>query len=98
MKVCKLWSLHLNDQNGLKYDQDRPFGNVSLRSAFDQVRSLERHGYGRNGEYVCFDVHPFRTTKAEHWMDHLIHSRQTFLRLVDKARSFDEVTARRFVA
>ena len=22
----KLWSLHLNDQNGLKYDQDKPFG------------------------------------------------------------------------
>ena len=36
MKFGKLWSLHLNDQNGLKYDQDRPFGNVSLRSAFDQ--------------------------------------------------------------
>jgi xylose isomerase len=32
MKFGKLWSLHLNDQNGLKFDQDRPFGNVSLRS------------------------------------------------------------------
>jgi xylose isomerase len=89
----KLWSLHLNDQNGLKYDQDRPFGNTNLRSAFDQVRVLERHGYGRHGEYVCFDVHPFRTTKVEHWLAHLDNSRRTFLRLLDKVRSFDEAAA-----
>jgi len=98
MKFGKLWSLHLNDQNGLKYDQDRPFGNVSLRSAFDQVRALERNGYGKNGEYVCFDVHPFRTTKPEHWMDHLLNSRRTFLRLVEKVRTFDEKTANKLVA
>ena len=98
MRFGKLWSLHLNDQNGLKYDQDRPFGNVSLRSAFDQVRALERHGYGKKGEYICFDVHPFRTTKPEHWMDALLNSRRTFLRLVQKARRFDEKTAQKLVA
>ena len=27
----KLWSVHLNDQNGLKYDQDKVFGSVDLR-------------------------------------------------------------------
>src|SRR5262249_56881824 len=27
----KLWSVHLNDQNGLKYDQDKAFGSVDLR-------------------------------------------------------------------
>ena len=94
----KLWSLHLNDQNGLKYDQDRPFGCTNLRSAFDQIRSLERNGYGRKGEYVCFDVHPFRTTKEEHWLDHLTNSRRTFLRLLEKVRSFDEKAAQALVA
>ena len=94
----KLWSLHLNDQNGLKYDQDRPFGCTNLRSAFDQVRALERNGYGKKGEYVCFDVHPFRTTKPEHWMEHLLNSRRTFLRLVEKARAFDEKAAQTLVA
>ena len=89
----KLWSLHLNDQNGLKYDQDRPFGCTNLRSAFDQVRALERNGYGKQGEFVCFDVHPFRTTREEHWMAHLVNSRATFQRLVEKARSFDEKAA-----
>ncbi len=90
----KLWSLHLNDQNGLKYDQDRPFGCTHLRSAFEQVRALERNGYGRRGEYVCFDVHPFRTTREAHWMDHLVNSRRTFLRLVEKVRTFAEPRAR----
>jgi xylose isomerase len=98
MSFDKLWSLHLNDQNGLKYDQDRPFGCTNLRSAFDQVRTLERNGYGKNGEYVCFDVHPFRTTKPEHWMAHLVNSRRTFLKLVAKARSFKENQARQLVA
>ena len=97
MSFGKLWSLHLNDQNGLKYDQDRPFGCTNLRSAFDQVRALERNGYGKNGEYVCFDVHPFRTTKVEHWMAHLTNSRQTFLRLVEKARTYDEAAAKQLI-
>src|SRR5438128_293179 len=98
MSFGKLWSLHLNDQNGLKYDQDRPFGNTNLRSAFDQVRALERNGYGQNGEFVCFDVHPFRPTRPEHWMDHLVNSRRTFLRLVEKSRTFSEQRAQKLIA
>ena len=98
MAFGKLWSLHLNDQNGLKFDQDKPFGSANLRVAFNQVRALERNGYGKNGEYVCFDVHPFRTTKVEHWLAHLDNSRRTFLRLVEKARTYDEATARQLIA
>jgi len=98
MAFDKLWSLHLNDQNGLKFDQDKPFGSSNLRVAFNQVRALERNRYGRKGEYICFDVHPFRTTKVEHWLAHLDNSRKTFLRLLDKARSFDEAKARKLVS
>ena len=94
----KLWSVHLNDQNGLKFDQDKPFGSNNLRGAFNQVRVLERNGYGRKGERVAFDVHSFRSTKAEHCLDHLANSRSTFLRLVEKARSFDEPAAAKLVA
>ncbi len=93
MLFGKLWSLHLNDQNGLKFDQDKPFGSSNLRVAFNQVRALERNGYGKDGQFVCFDVHPFRTTKPEHWLAHLDNSRRTFLKLVEKARSFDEKKA-----
>jgi xylose isomerase len=98
MSFGKLWSLHLNDQNGLKFDQDKPFGSANLRVAFNQVRALERNHYGRDGQYVCFDVHPFRTTKPEHWLGHLENSRRTFLRLVEKSRSFDEKKAQALIA
>ena len=98
LRFGKLWSLHLNDQNGLKYDQDKPFGSVSLRSAFDQVRTLERWNYGAKGEYVCFDVHPFRTTAPEQWSAALDNSRRTFLRLVEKARTFDETRAQELIS
>ena len=98
MSFGKLWSLHLNDQNGLKFDQDKPFGSTNLRSAFDQVRAIERSGYGRRGEYICFDVHPFRPTKVEHTLAHLDNSRRTFVRLLEKARSFDEKSAAALIA
>ena len=60
--------------------------------------ALERSGYGKNGEYVCFDVHPFRTTKVEHWLAHLSNSRRTFLRLIEKARSFGETKAKELIS
>lgn len=95
----KLWSVHLNDQNGLKFDQDKPFGSVNLRSAFDQVRSLERHAYGtQHGACVAFDAHAFRTSTIEHALDHAINSRKTFLRLLEKVRSFDEAVASVLIA
>ena len=61
----KLWSVHLNDQNGLKYDQDKVFGSVDLRRAFNQVWALEKNGYGQNGECVGLDVKAMRTTVFE---------------------------------
>ena len=82
----------------MKFDQDKPFGSTNIRVAFNQVRALERNGYGRNGEYICFDVHPFRTTREEHYLDHLNNSRRTFLKLLEKARSFDEVGAKALIA
>ncbi len=53
----KLGSVHLNDQNGLKYDQDKTFGSANLRSAFNQVRVLEEAGYGKQGEFIGLDTH-----------------------------------------
>ena len=36
--------------------------------------------------------------KVEHWLAHLANSRRTFLRLLDKARSFDERKAQLLIA
>jgi xylose isomerase len=82
----KLWSVHLNDQNGLKYDQDKTFGSVDLRRAFNVVWVLERAGYDG---CIGLDVKPMRTTRAADQTRHLANSREMFLRLVDLARDID---------
>lgn len=83
----KLWTVHLNDQNGLKFDQDKSFGSVDLRRAFNQVRILDRHDFGRNGEFVGLDVKAMRTQKAALATKHLSNSRAIFMRLLKISRS-----------
>ena len=86
----KLWSVHLNDQNGLKFDQDQTFGMVDPRRALNQVRVLDKHDYGKNGEWVGLDVKVLRTQKDEVGFKHLEYSRKIFLRLLEISRAFDE--------
>ena len=52
LALGKLWSVHLNDQNGLKFDQDKSFGSADLRSAYNQVRVLELADYAETGRFV----------------------------------------------
>jgi xylose isomerase len=94
----KLWSVHLNDQNGLKFDQDKSFGSANLRRAFNQVRVLEEYGYGRKGEYVGMDVKTMRTQKAEAATKHLLNSRETFLRLLEKVVTLDTKLEQELIA
>lgn len=94
----KLWSVHLNDQNGLKFDQDKAFGSVDLRRAFNQVRVLDRHGYGKGGEYVGLDVKAMRTQKAGAATRHLANSRTMFLRLLEISRGLDEASVQTLIA
>ena len=86
----KLWSVHLNDQNGLKFDQDQTFGAVDPRRALNQVRVLDQHGFGRNGEWIGLDVKVMRTQKDEVALKHLEYSRKIFLRLLEISRSLDD--------
>lgn len=86
----KLWSVHLNDQNGLKFDQDLTFGAVDPRRALNQVRVLDTHGYGQNGEWIGLDVKVMRTQKDEAALKHLEYSRKIFLRLLEISRSLDD--------
>lgn len=88
LSMNKLWSVHLNDQNGLKYDQDKSFGAANLRAAYNQVRVLELGGYVDTGRFVGLDVKAMRTQKAEVAHKHLANSRTLFLRLVEKVRTF----------
>jgi xylose isomerase len=85
----KLWSVHLNDQNGLKFDQDKTFGSVDLRRAFMQVWVLDRNSYGNQGEFVGLDVKAMRTQPVELATQHLSNSREIFLALLDVVRGLD---------
>ncbi len=88
MEFGKLWSVHLNDQNGLKFDQDRSFGSINLRSAFNQVRVLDQNRFWEVGT-VGLDVKALRTQPKHLATKHLRNSLWTFLRLVELSRSLD---------
>ena len=86
----KLWTVHLNDQNGLKFDQDKSFGSVDLRRAFNQVRILDRYDYGRGGEWVGLDVKAMRTQKDSVATRHLSNSREVFGALLKVSRGLSD--------
>ena len=88
MAFGKLWSVHLNDQNGPKFDQDRSFGAVDLRRAFNQVRVLDENRFWEIG-IVGLDVKAVRTQPVELATKHLRNSMHVFLRLVELVRSLD---------
>lgn len=98
LSVGKLWSVHLNDQNGPKFDMDRAFGMVNLRRAYNQVRVLELGGYGRDGNMVGLDVKAMRTQKREVSLKHLAHSREMFLWLLEKVRTLDKKAEAELIA
>lgn len=89
LAMGKLWGVHLNDQNGLKFDQDRSFGSENLRQSFNQIKVLVEHGYGKNGEYIGLDVKAMRTTRDDAGYEHLTTSLTVARLLEEKARTFD---------
>lgn len=97
LSAGKLWSVHLNDQNGLKYDQDRSFGSVDLRRAFNQVRVLDENRYWEKG-MVGLDVKAIRTQPAHLATKHLRNSLEMFLRLVELSRSLDRAAIAALIA
>lgn len=86
----KLWGVHLNDQNGLRYDQDKSFGVENLRSAFNQLKVLMDNGYGKNGEFIGLDVKAMRTQSIEESYTHLENSLKIVKMLETKVKRFDK--------
>ncbi|WP_343346556.1 TIM barrel protein [Terrisporobacter petrolearius] len=89
LAMGKLWGVHLNDQNGIKFDQDKTFGVENLRQAFNQIKVLMENNYGSNGEYIGLDVKAMRTTKNEDRYKHLENSLKIAKALEEKALRFD---------
>ena len=94
----KLWSVHLNDQNGLKFDEDKTFGAANLRRAFTQVRILDQHGYGRRGEFIGLDVKAMRTQKSGVATKHLKNSREMFLALLKVSRGLSDAKLKSMIS
>ena len=94
----KLFTVHLNDQNGIRYDQDKSFGVENLRQAFNQVKVLVENNYGSRGEYVGLDVKAMRTTSDEDSYEHLKNSLAIFRALEDKVARYDYDYANKLIA
>ncbi|MHC4536860.1 MAG: TIM barrel protein [Planctomycetota bacterium] len=94
----KLFTVHLNDQNGLKFDEDKSFGSVDLRRAFNQVRILDQYDYGTSGEFVGLDVKAMRTQKQDVATKHLSNSREIFLELVKLVQKLDKIKIDKLIA
>ena len=93
----KLWGVHLNDQNGMKFDQDKSFGVENLRLAFNQIKTLMENGYGQNGEYIGLDVKVMRTQGQEGSWQHLENSLKIAKALESKVEKYDYAYAKKCV-
>ena len=98
LALGKLWGVHLNDQNGIKFDQDKSFGVENLRQAFNQVKVLVENQYGTNGEYVGLDVKAMRTTTDADSYKHLENSLRIVKALEEKVAKFDYAKQKEFVS
>ena len=98
MAFGKLFTVHLNDQNGIRYDQDKSFGVENLRQAFNQVKVLVENHYGSRGEYVGLDVKAMRTTSDEDSYEHLRNSLNVFKALEEKVARWDYDYTGRLIA
>ena len=85
----RLFGVHLNDQNGLRYDQDKTFGSENLRSAFNQVKVLVENNFGGKGEYIGLDVKAMRTQRDESCYRHLENSMKIVKTMEEKVRQFN---------
>ena len=93
----KLFTVHLNDQNGIRYDQDKSFGVENLRQAFNQVKVLVENRYWEKG-YVGLDVKAMRTTSDEDSYEHLKNSLAIFKALEEKVARYDYAYAEKLIS
>ena len=93
----KLFTVHLNDQNGIRYDQDKSFGVENLRAAFNQIKILVENKYWEKG-YVGLDVKAMRTTSDEDSYQHLVNSLEIFKALEEKVDRYDYALADKLIA
>jgi len=80
----KLFDVHLNGQQPLRYDQDLSFGSDNLKEAFFTIKLLKDHDYQGT---IGFDAHPYRT-EADPW-DFVERNLRTAKVLMRKVEQFN---------
>lgn len=98
LAMGKLWGVHLNDQNGMKFDEDKNFGAENLRSAFNQIKVLKEHNFCANGEYIGLDVKTMRTQKMEDSFRHIETSLKIAKAMEEKVNRYDYAFAEKCIA
>lgn len=98
LAMGKLWGVHLNDQNGMKFDQDKNFGAENLRSAFNQIKVLKENNFCANGEYIGLDVKVMRTQKIEDSFRHIETSLKVAKAMEEKVNRYDYAFADKCIA
>jgi xylose isomerase len=81
----KLFDIHLNGQQPLRYDQDLSFGSDNIKEAFFTIKLLKDHDYQGT---VGFDAHPYRS-EADPW-DFVDRNLRTAKILMAKVQHFNE--------
>jgi len=83
----KLFHIDLNDQNGVRFDQDWRFGMHSWKQSFFLVKFLEDVGYAGSRH---FDAHAYRTEDYEGVKDFARGCMRTYLIFKEKAKQFNQ--------
>jgi len=86
LEAGKLYHIDLNNQKGIKFDQDLRFGSENIKGAFYLVKLLEDSGWSGPRH---FDAHPYRTEDEAGVWDFAAGCMRTYLILKEKARLFN---------
>ena len=74
MAYDKLYTVHLNDQNGLKFDEDKSFGSVNLRGPSTRFASSTSTTTARRASSSASTSRAVRTQKQDVATKHLSNS------------------------
>ncbi|MCG3178905.1 MAG: Xylose isomerase [Phycisphaerae bacterium] len=86
LEAGKLFELHLNGQNPLRYDQDLSFGSDNPKEGLLLVHMLESNGFDG---IIAFDAHPYRVEDNDGVWDFVERNIRNYRLFRDKARQID---------
>jgi len=93
LEAGKLFHIHLNGQDGQRFDQDLPFGYTEPLKDLALLVVLQDAGYAN---IICFDVKAPRTDSIENIQDILTVSGQNLVWLWERALAVDRSKIEQF--